>query len=150
MNRYKRLRIWQTKIIQEGIDLQSTLMPRTEAEEKYGMGLYQGGAVPGTMIRVVEIPGEDVEACGGTHMHNTSEIGKIKILKTQKIQDGIIRITFTGGNAVDRLEKLNERIVERISAVLNVNSESMISRVEEILAKKEDPSKSLDIRRYPK
>jgi alanyl-tRNA synthetase len=131
------------EIIQEGINLRSTLMSRTQAEEKYGMGLYQGGAVPGAMVRVVEIPGEDTEACGGTHMHNTSEIGKIKILKTQKVQDGIIRITFTGGNAVDRLEKLNDRIIERISSLLKVDSESIITRVNEILDKKKILQKSL-------
>ncbi|MBN2154507.1 MAG: alanine--tRNA ligase [Candidatus Lokiarchaeota archaeon] len=131
------------EIIQEGIELHSTLMPRTKAEEKYGMGLYQGGAVPGAMVRIVEIPGEDVEACGGTHMHNTSEIGKIKILKTQKIQDGIIRITFTGGNAVDRLEKLNERIIERISNLLDVDPDRLISRVKEIMDKKKILQKTL-------
>jgi len=131
------------QIIQEGIELHSSLMPRTQAEEKYGMGLYQGGAVPGAMVRVVEIPGEDVEACGGTHMHNTSEIGKIKILKTQKIQDGIIRITFTGGNAVDRLEKLNERIIERILTLLKIPQESILSRVAEILDKKKILQKAL-------
>jgi alanyl-tRNA synthetase len=149
------------QIIHEGIDLHSTLMPRTQAEDKYGMGLYQGGAVPGAMIRVVEIPGEDVEACGGTHMHNTSEIGKIKILKTQKIQDGIIRITFTGGNAVDRLEKLNARIIDRIVSLLDVPSESLISRLLEIQDKKKilqkvlktgetPPTAALSLRKYKK
>jgi alanyl-tRNA synthetase len=118
-------------------------MRRSQAEKKYGMGLYQGGAVPGPMVRVVEIPGEDVEACGGTHMHNTSEIGKIKILKTQKIQDGIIRVTFTGGNAVDRLEKLNQRIVSRITSILKVPPEVVISRIKEIIEKKKILQKSL-------
>ena len=33
-------------------------------------------------VRVVEIDGFDAQACGGTHMHNTSEVGKFSILRT--------------------------------------------------------------------
>lgn len=43
------------------------IMDRDQAEKRYGFRLYQGGAVPGKRIRVVEIQGFDVEACGGTH-----------------------------------------------------------------------------------
>ena len=42
-------------------------MQRDEAEKKHGYRLYQGGAVPGKIIRVVEIVGLDAEACGGIH-----------------------------------------------------------------------------------
>ena len=34
------------------------------------MAIYQGGAVPGKNLRIVEVPGIDVEACGGTHLNN--------------------------------------------------------------------------------
>ena len=83
------------KIIKEAVPVRSSFMSRSSAEKKYGMGLYQGGAVPGKEIRVVEIPEVDVEACGGTHLKNTQEAEEIKILKSSKIQDGIVRITFT-------------------------------------------------------
>ena len=32
-------------------------------------------------VRVVEIEGFDAQACGGTHMHNTSEVGKFSIFR---------------------------------------------------------------------
>jgi len=32
-------------------------------------------------VRVVEIEGFDAQACGGTHMHNTSEVGKFTIYR---------------------------------------------------------------------
>ena len=70
-----------------------------EAEKKYGMRIYQGGAVPGKKIRIVDIEGEDVEACGGTHLNRTAEVGRIRIIKSSKIQDGIVRLTFTAGKA---------------------------------------------------
>jgi misacylated tRNA(Ala) deacylase len=33
-------------------------------------------------VRVVEIEGFDAQACGGTHMHNTGEVGKFSIFRT--------------------------------------------------------------------
>jgi misacylated tRNA(Ala) deacylase len=35
-------------------------------------------------VRLVEIAGLDLQPCGGTHVHNTSEIGKINITAIEK------------------------------------------------------------------
>ena len=91
------------KMVEDGIRVEKLLVPRNEAEKRFGMRIYQGGAVPGKLLRIVNIPGIDVEACGGTHLNNTKEVGKIKILKTTKIQDGIDRIEFTAGEEADRI-----------------------------------------------
>ena len=48
---------------------------RSNAEEKYTFRIYQGGAVPSNNVRIVNIDGWDVEACGGTHVNKTGEIG---------------------------------------------------------------------------
>jgi Ser-tRNA(Ala) deacylase AlaX len=34
-------------------------------------------------VRVVEIDGFDAQACGGTHVHSTAEIGSLSIYKTE-------------------------------------------------------------------
>jgi misacylated tRNA(Ala) deacylase len=34
-------------------------------------------------VRVVEIRGFDAQACGGTHVHNTSEVGRFSIFRTE-------------------------------------------------------------------
>ena len=123
-------------IVSQGIALNLSFMPRTEAEQKYGMSLYQGGAVPGKNIRVVEVPGVDVEACGGTHLNNTSETGKIKIVKTQKIQDGVVRLTFTAGSATERIGEEHEKILEELQSILNVSPNKLVGRVQELLQKR--------------
>ena len=105
----KKVEAEANKIVNQDIPIKMSFMPRSEAEKKYGMSLYQGGAVPGRDIRVVEIPSVDVEACGGTHLKKTSEAGEIKILKSAKIQDGVVRITFVAGNASNK-EKHEEKI----------------------------------------
>ncbi|MEJ2545254.1 MAG: DHHA1 domain-containing protein [Calditrichaceae bacterium] len=49
-------------------------------------------------LRIVEINGIDFSACGGTHVNNTSEIGLIKYLGTEKIR-GHARLKFVTGES---------------------------------------------------
>ncbi|RLE43836.1 hypothetical protein DRJ19_01900, partial [Candidatus Woesearchaeota archaeon] len=106
------------KIVQEDIKIHTFLMPRTEAEQRFGMTIYQGGAVPGKQLRIVEIPSVDVEACGGTHLHSTGEAKKIRIIKTTKIQDGVIRLVYVAGKAAEQFEAEEEKLVDEIASLL--------------------------------
>ncbi len=85
------------KVISSRKPVHSKYIPRNEAEEKYGFRIYQGGVPPDPVLRIVEIPEWDVEACFGTHVHNTSEVGGIKIINVEKIQDGVIRFEYVAG-----------------------------------------------------
>ncbi len=131
------------KIVEEGIDLNLSFIPRAEAEQKYGMTIYQGGAVPGKNLRIVEVPGVDVEACGGTHLNNTSEAGYIHITKSQKIQDGIVRLTFTAGKATDELREKHKRILNELKEILNVDRKQLVARVKELFEKWKNVNKAL-------
>ncbi len=105
----KKIEELANKIVKRGVKIEKLLIPRNEAERKFGMRIYQGGAVPGKVLRIVNIKGIDVEACGGTHLNSTKEVGEVKILKTSKIQDGVDRIEFTvGGEAGKVSAKENE------------------------------------------
>lgn len=42
----------------------------------------------------MNIKGIDTEACCGTHADNTAEVGWIKLVKTQRISDGIVRLYY--------------------------------------------------------
>ncbi len=132
------------EIVNKGIDINLSFIPRSEAEKKYGMRIYQGGAVPGKMIRIVEIPNIDVEACGGTHLNNTAETGKIKIIKSRKIQDGIIRLTFTAGEATKNYEEKQERILQQLESKFGISREFIVVRTEELLTKWKKLSKALE------
>ncbi|MFX0006804.1 MAG: alanine--tRNA ligase [Candidatus Hermodarchaeota archaeon] len=131
------------KIVEKGIDLNLSFIPRAEAEQKYGMTIYQGGAVPGKLLRIVEVPGIDVEACGGTHLNNTSETGYIHITKSQKIQDGIVRLTFTAGKATDELKEKHKRILNELKEILNVDRKQLVPRVKELFEKWKNVNKAL-------
>ncbi len=108
-------------------------MPREEAERKYGFRLYQGGVVPGREIRVVRTGDWDVEACGGTHCKSTGEVGLIKIVRTERIQDGVERIIFSAGMPALRRIRENEMKILKIAEILEAPVEKAEATVEKIM-----------------
>src|SRR3989338_8056050 len=84
-------------VIKQGLPIKKSFYLRDEAEKLFGMDIYQGGVVPGNMLRIVNIEGTDVECCGGTYLDNTSQAEQVKLVKSTKISDSIVRITFTAG-----------------------------------------------------
>jgi len=94
------------RTILKGKKVKKFFMDKAQAELEFGFRLYQGGVVPGNSLRVVQIEDIDVEACCGTHCDNTSEVGWIKLLKTARISDGIVRLYFVAGEkTIERLNK---------------------------------------------
>ncbi|MBI1971142.1 alanine--tRNA ligase [Candidatus Woesearchaeota archaeon] len=123
------------KIIHQAIPMRLSFMPRDAAEKKYGMAIYQGGAVPGKELRIVEIPGIDVECCGGTHLHNTSEAEKIKVLKAAKVQDGVVRITFVAGAAASKEENIEHHVLSETAKLLGCTIPQLPARASELFEK---------------
>ena len=81
---------------------------RGTAEQKYGFKIYQGGVVPVKSVRIVSIEDFDVEACGGTHVKKTKDVELIKITKTKRIQDGVVRLEFVSGPTAREYVKQQE------------------------------------------
>ena len=81
---------------------------RGAAEQKYGFKIYQGGVVPVKSVRIVSIEDFDVEACGGTHVKKTKDVELIKITKTKRIQDGVVRLEFVSGPTAREYVKQQE------------------------------------------
>jgi len=104
-----------------------TFMERDEAEKRYGFRIYQGGAVPGRVLRIVSIEGIDVEACGGTHCNSTSEVGPIKIIKSEKIRDGIVRLEYTAGLQAVRSMQEDARIIRKSSSIFRVDKMQLVA-----------------------
>jgi len=117
-NELKEIEIQANKFINERIPVEKHVLDRNTAEKTYGFRLYQGGVPPGNSIRVLYIPGVDVEACGGTHLNNIGEIEKIRLLKSERIQDGVNRIIFACGAMVDEYQKEEQQMYETIVSTL--------------------------------
>lgn len=107
------------ELVRQGMSVEKKVMQRNDAERQFGFRLYQGGVPPGNLIRVLNIPGIDVEACGGTHLNNIKEIEKIRILKTERIADGVNRITFAAGKMADAYQDEENKLYRRVTDLLS-------------------------------
>jgi alanyl-tRNA synthetase len=92
---------------------------RKEAEGRWGFVLYQGGAIPGNDIRVVDIQGIDTEACCGTHCDALTEIGSVKIIAGNKVQDGVFRIEFVAGHLAVASHQQDMRLLKTLTGIFN-------------------------------
>ena len=116
---------------------------RTRAEQKYGFSLYQGGVPPGKFIRIVKVAG-DIEACAGTHCQSTGEVGVIKIIRVEHIQDGIERIEFSAGIAAVYYMQHLEQIVSSAADVLSVQQENLPPTVTRFFGEWKDQRKEIE------
>ncbi len=133
-----KIEILANQAIIDMIPVETRWLPRDEAEARHGFRLYQGGAVPGKEIRVVKVGDWEVEACAGTHVKNSVEIGFIKILRTERIQDGVERIVYaTGRYAVESVQK-NEKLLEGISETLNAPIGKLLPTTKRLLKEWKD------------
>jgi alanyl-tRNA synthetase len=118
--------------------VETSVKPRIEAERQYGFRLYQGGAVPGKEIRVVKTGDWEVQACGGTHVKNTGEIGLIKILHTERVQDGVERIIFSAGIQALKTIQKDAELLTKIAEKLNSPLERLESATERLIIECKD------------
>ena len=107
--------------------------PRNEAESLYGFRLYQGGAVPGKDIRVVKTGDWDVEACAGTHLRSTLEVGYVKIVYTERVQDGVERLGYAVGLEAVKAAQKQETMLWKTSEVLNAPVEKLDKTAEKFV-----------------
>jgi len=128
----QKIEILANQAIQRNIPVETAWLPRNEAENRYGFRLYQGGAIPGKEIRVVKVGDWDVEACAGTHLKNTGEINFIKITHSERVQDGVERLTYSLGIPAVKSVQNNEQLLLKIAETLNAPLEKLDKTVEKL------------------
>ena len=131
------------EVVRRNLPVVITRMPRTKAEQTYGFRIYQGGVVPSKEVRIVNIQGWDVEACGGTHCSSTGEIGLIKITKAERIQDGVERIEFVAGEAALRYVEKQESILLDSAASLETPIDKVAASIANIKQSEDLAKRSL-------
>ena len=127
----KEIEMLANRMVMEDKEIRARFEDRKEAEQKYKFRIYQGGVPPGKEIRIVRIgEDEDVQACAGTHCTKTGEIGPIKILRTERIQDGIVRIEYSAGEAAVEAVQAQEELITVSAHTLKVPPERLPLTVE--------------------
>ena len=82
--------------VKKAIDVKIYSLPREEALKIPGIVKLAGAMPPEvTELRIVEIPGIDMQADGGTQVNNTSEIGQISLVSVENKGKNNRRMYYT-------------------------------------------------------
>jgi len=71
--------------IEENAPIEELEMSRAEAEDRWGDAIYDLFPLPAsiTQLKILHIPGWNVNACKAAHTGTTGEIGSLRIVKTR-------------------------------------------------------------------
>jgi alanyl-tRNA synthetase len=90
-------------------------------------------------IRLIEIDGLDLCACGGTHLASTGEIGAIVLRKVEKVKQGI-RVEFACGHRSVRWARRDFLALTRAATLYSSSPHDL----PDLVAKKIEESKTAD------
>jgi alanyl-tRNA synthetase len=133
------------RLVMKVVPVKIEYLGRTEAEGKYGFRIYQGGIVPSKTLRIVSVGDYEVEACGGLHVSNTGQIGMIKIVKVDKIQDGVVRLSFTTGlSSLNRFQE-EENSTKQIAELMRADRAQLVETTRRMLEDLQATRKELEV-----
>ncbi len=139
----RRIEIEANRMVMADMPVYINIEERTKAEQKYGFGLYQGGVPPGREIRTVQVGG-DVQACAGTHVRTTGEIGLIRVIGVEHIQDGVERLIFAAGIAAVYSMQHMDDLLQAAAGVVSVQPENLPATVTRFFSEWKEQKKDIE------
>ena len=104
----------------DALPVTSSEMSMEQAKEKGALALF--GSKYSETVRVLDIAGQSIELCGGTHVSNTAEIGLLKILHESSVAAGVRRIEAVTGMGVLRYLEEQQALILRSCEALKLGS----------------------------
>ncbi len=122
------------KIVNEeiikGTPVSTDLMPVEEAKKTGAMALF--GEKYGDTVRVVSVDKFSKELCGGTHVHNTGQIGPFIITLETGVASGVRRLEAITGNEAIISILHNKKLVHEVGAIIGKQKEEIVKGVEQL------------------
>ncbi len=128
--------------IAEAHTAQVEVMPLEEAKRRGAVAMF--GEKYGSEVRVIDFPGVSMELCGGTHVHNTAEIGVFKIISETGISSGVRRIEAVAGTAVLDYLNVRDKVVRELSDRFKAKPEELPDRITNLQNELKATQKQLD------
>ena len=136
--------------ISQDLPVTWVVMPKDQAQKVGAMALF--GEKYGNDVRVVCLGANNKnqisqafsrEFCGGTHIDRLGSIGGFKIIKEESISAGVRRITALTGSGLNAYLEKASNIVDELSVMLKVPSESIVERVGKLMEDNKKLTKEL-------
>ena len=93
-------------------------------------------------FRIVQMQGIEFNACGGTHVRSTGEIGVILLRRVEKVRQGW-RVEFVCGLRAIRAARRDYTLLDTVARTLTVSRTDVPTRVDKILEDRKAAAKEI-------
>jgi alanyl-tRNA synthetase len=130
------------EVLARELDVRAEVMPIAEAKKQGAIAEF--GEKYGEQVRVVTIGDFSKELCGGTHVHNTSQLGLVKLLGESSIGSGVRRVeALVGVDAYNFLAR-EHTVVAQLTELVKGRPEELPDKISGMLAKLKDAEKEIE------
>lgn len=117
-------------------------MPIDEARKAGATALF--GEKYGNIVRTVKMGDFSFELCGGTHVSNTSDIDRFKIISEESVSQGVRRIEAITGDGLKAYNEKNSKILESLASILKTNINGVETKVNSMLSEIDELKKKIN------
>ncbi|QKW05505.1 alanine--tRNA ligase [Streptomyces sp. NA04227] len=130
------------EVLARELDVQAEVMGIDEARKQGAIAEF--GEKYGEQVRVITIGDFSKELCGGTHVHNTAQLGLVKLLGESSIGSGVRRIeALVGVDAYNFLAR-EHTVVAQLQELVKGRPEELPEKISGMLSKLKDAEKEIE------
>ncbi|MFJ9177219.1 alanine--tRNA ligase [Streptomyces sp. NPDC102360] len=130
------------EVLARELDVHAEVMSIDDAKKQGAIAEF--GEKYGERVRVVTMGDFSKELCGGTHVHNTAQLGLVKLLGESSIGSGVRRIeALVGVDAYNFLAK-EHTVVAQLQELIKGRSEELPDKISAMLGKLKDAEKEIE------
>ncbi|GBQ03119.1 alanine--tRNA ligase [Streptomyces spongiicola] len=130
------------EVLARELDVQAEVMGIDEARRQGAIAEF--GEKYGERVRVVTIGDFSKELCGGTHVHNTSQLGLVKLLGESSIGSGVRRIEALVGVDAYHFLAREHTVVAQLQELVKGRPEELPEKIATVLGKLKDAEKEIE------
>ncbi|WP_419993425.1 alanine--tRNA ligase [Streptomyces boninensis] len=130
------------EVLARELDVHAEVMSMDEAKKQGAIAEF--GEKYGDRVRVVTIGDFSKELCGGTHVHNTAQLGLVKLLGESSIGSGVRRVeALVGVDAYNFLAK-EHTVVAQLTELVKGRPDELPEKISGMLTKLKDAEKEIE------
>lgn len=138
----ERVELAANRVVYEDRPVRPRWVARQEAEAMLERGDLRKLPDREGPMRIVEMEGVELNACGGTHVASTGAIGGITVRRVEKVKQGL-RVEFCCGSRAVRAARRDFVLLRQTAGLLSVGFPDVPDRVTRLLEERKAAAKEL-------
>ncbi|MBY8884285.1 alanine--tRNA ligase [Streptomyces sp. PTM05] len=130
------------EVLARELDVTAEVMSMADAKKQGAIAEF--GEKYGERVRVVTIGDFSKELCGGTHVHNTAQLGLVKLLGESSIGSGVRRVEALVGVDAYRFLAREHTLVSQLTDLVKGRPEELPDKISGVLTKLRDAEKEIE------